>query len=48
MLLLTMMCHWTASFADRSITGGFFDGKTSAEERRSFLLSLLRSDEPAR
>jgi len=32
------------SFADRSITGGFFDGKTSAEERRAYLLGLLRAD----
>jgi len=35
---------WARSFADRSITGGFFDGKTSAEERRAYLLGLLRAD----
>lgn len=29
--------------ADRSITGGFFDGKTSAAERQKYLLSLLRA-----
>lgn len=27
--------------ADRSITGGFFDGKTNAQERRAYLLDLL-------
>ena len=36
--------HFARSFADRSITGGFFDGKTSAEERRAYLLGLLRAD----
>ncbi|KAK9827652.1 hypothetical protein WJX81_004004 [Elliptochloris bilobata] len=34
------------SFADRSITGGFFDGKTSAEERRTYLLGVMRAAEP--
>ncbi len=29
------------SVADRSITGGFFDGKTDAQERRAYLLGLL-------
>ncbi len=29
--------------ADRTITGGFFDGQTAASERRSFLLDLLRT-----
>ena len=29
------------SVADRSITGGFFDGKTDAQERRTYLLDLL-------
>lgn len=33
--------------AERTITGGFFDGKTSAEERRAYLLSVLRAGEPA-
>ncbi|KAL4547969.1 hypothetical protein Ndes2526B_g07184 [Nannochloris sp. 'desiccata'] len=28
--------------ADRSITGGFFDGKTSAAERQKYLLGLLK------
>ncbi|GAX76004.1 hypothetical protein CEUSTIGMA_g3447.t1 [Chlamydomonas eustigma] len=28
-------------FADSSITGGFFDGHTSAEDRRKYLLSIL-------
>jgi hypothetical protein len=31
------------SMAERSITGGFFDGKTSAQDRRKYLLDLLRS-----
>lgn len=31
------------SMAERSITGGFFDGKTGAQERRNFLLDLLRT-----
>ncbi|KAK9820162.1 hypothetical protein WJX72_006943 [[Myrmecia] bisecta] len=31
------------SFADRSITGGFFDMKTSAEERRQYLLHVIRT-----
>jgi SNF2 family DNA or RNA helicase len=30
--------------ADRSITGGFFDGKTSAAERQQYLLNLLSKD----
>ncbi|KAG2497935.1 hypothetical protein HYH03_004197 [Edaphochlamys debaryana] len=30
-------------FADSSITGGFFDGQTSADERRAYLLNLLAS-----
>ncbi|KAL0021938.1 hypothetical protein WJX79_009166 [Trebouxia sp. C0005] len=30
------------SLADRSITGGFFDGKTGAEERRQYLLDLFK------
>ncbi|KAK9844050.1 hypothetical protein WJX81_003008 [Elliptochloris bilobata] len=34
------------SFADRSITGGFFDGKTSAEERRTYLLGVMRAAGP--
>ncbi|GMH43061.1 hypothetical protein BSKO_10983 [Bryopsis sp. KO-2023] len=29
--------------ADRSITGGFFDGSTSAEARRGYLLHLIRT-----
>ncbi|KAK9908903.1 hypothetical protein WJX75_004497 [Coccomyxa subellipsoidea] len=29
------------NIADRSITGGFFDGKTDAQERRAYLLDLL-------
>ncbi len=29
------------NIADRSITGGFFDGKTDAQERRAYLLELL-------
>ena len=33
--------------AERTITGGFFDGKTSAEERRAYLLGVLRAAEPA-
>ena len=32
--------------ADRSITGGFFDGKTDAAARRAYLLDLLRTQEP--
>lgn len=31
------------NIADRSITGGFFDGKTDAQERRAYLLDLLRT-----
>ncbi|GIL43611.1 hypothetical protein Vafri_1303, partial [Volvox africanus] len=34
-------------FADSSITGGFFDGQTSAEERREYLLNLLSATAPA-
>ncbi|DBA74270.1 hypothetical protein WJX77_010300 [Trebouxia sp. C0004] len=30
------------SLADRSITGGFFDGKTGADERRQYLLDLFK------
>ncbi len=30
------------ALADRCITGGFFDGKTGAQERRLYLLSLIR------
>lgn len=30
------------SFADRSITGGFFDGQTSPATRRQYLLDLLQ------
>ena len=30
------------SLADRSITGGFFDGRTSAAERQKYLLSLMK------
>jgi len=30
------------ALADRCITGGFFDGKTGAQERQAYLLSLLR------
>ena len=33
--------------AETTITGGFFDGKTSAEERRTYLLSVLRAAQPA-
>ncbi|WIA36756.1 hypothetical protein OEZ86_008024 [Tetradesmus obliquus] len=33
-------------FADSSITGGFFDGTTSAEARRQYLLSILDSKPP--
>ena len=29
------------NIADRSITGGFFDGKTNAQERRAYLLELF-------
>ncbi|PRW58677.1 chromatin structure-remodeling complex SYD-like isoform X1 [Chlorella sorokiniana] len=32
-----------AALADRSITGGFFDGKTSAEERQRYLLETIRT-----
>eukprot|EP00884_Botryococcus_braunii_P002020 jgi/Botrbrau1/11819/Bobra.0224s0017.2 len=31
------------NFADASITGGFFDGHTSADDRRRYLLELLQS-----
>lgn len=31
------------SFADQAITGGFFDGQTSTEMRRQYLVDLLRS-----
>ena len=31
--------------ADRSITGGFFDGKTQAAQRRAYLLGLLHVQE---
>ena len=31
--------------ADRSITGGFFDGKTSASERQRYLLGLLKAQD---
>ncbi len=30
------------ALADRCITGGFFDGKTGAQERQAYLLSLIR------
>ena len=30
------------NFADRSINGGFFDGQTSAETRRQYLMDLLK------
>ncbi|KAL3148844.1 hypothetical protein ABBQ32_001720 [Trebouxia sp. C0010 RCD-2024] len=30
------------SLADRSITGGFFDGKTGADKRRQYLLDLFK------
>ncbi|WIA16563.1 hypothetical protein OEZ85_013234 [Tetradesmus obliquus] len=33
-------------FADSSITGGFFDGTTSPEARRQYLLSILDSKPP--
>jgi hypothetical protein len=33
--------------ADRSITGGFFDGKTDATARRAYLLDLLREKQTA-
>ncbi|KAL4430828.1 hypothetical protein ABPG75_006084 [Micractinium tetrahymenae] len=36
-----------AQLADRSITGGFFDGKTSAEERQRYLLDTIRSSQRA-
>ncbi|KAI8474646.1 MAG: P-loop containing nucleoside triphosphate hydrolase protein [Monoraphidium minutum] len=32
-----------AKFADSSITGGFFDGMTSADDRRKYLLSILNA-----
>ena len=35
------------TFADRSITGGFFDGHTPSEDRRRYLLELLRAPTPA-
>ena len=35
------------ALADRCITGGFFDGRTSAQERQAYLLSLIRPAGPA-
>ena len=35
------------ALADRCITGGFFDGKTGAQERQAYLLSLIRPTTPA-
>ena len=35
------------ALADRCITGGFFDGKTGAQERQAYLLSLMRPIDPA-
>ncbi|KAI3433655.1 hypothetical protein D9Q98_003464 [Chlorella vulgaris] len=36
-----------ALLADRSITGGFFDGKTSAEERQRYLLDTIKASTQA-
>ena len=46
-LILPIAAPWLSRDAERTITGGFFDGKTSAEERRTYLLSVLRAAEPA-
>ncbi len=35
------------ALADRCITGGFFDGKTGAQERQAYLLGLIRPTTPA-
>ncbi len=35
------------ALADRCITGGFFDGKTGAQERQAYLLSLIRPTDSA-
>ena len=35
------------ALADRCITGGFFDGKTGAQKRQAYLLSLIRPTEPS-
>lgn len=35
------------ALADRCITGGFFDGQTGAQERQTYLLSLIRPTDPA-
>ena len=42
---VTAVAEDKKGMADRSITGGFFDGKTSAAERQKYLLGLLKAQE---
>ena len=40
--------RWNLSDWPAASTGGFFDGQTSSEERREYLLSILNSDGQAK
>lgn len=45
---ITSVAAEKRGMADRSITGGFFDGKTGAAERQRYLLDLLKQETASR
>lgn len=44
---ILQISHKKQDLADAAITGGFFDGKTSASDRQAFLVQLIQRSQPS-